>query len=219
MPVAFPLAAADWFGRLPIAAMTLDPIENVVADLNGRGEPLTEDVAPLLWRGTVTLGRMTQAEANHAGVMMDLLRPSGRLFRAFDLRRPWPANDPNGVILGSSLPIINTLVAGNRELRLSGLPAGYILRRGDMLGWTTGGRAALHRVVDEVVTANASGLTPVFEVSTRIEGPPAIGTSVSLIRPSIPCMLVRDTISPGETRQRITEGFSFSFVQTRQVIA
>ena len=217
--ITFPLSATDWFGLLPIAAMALDPVEQTVDDLNGRGEWLTDDVAPMLWQGEVTLGRMLEAEAAHAAVMMDLIRPSGALFWAYDIRRPFPKADPTGSILGGASPVVYALPAGSREIRLSGLPAGYELRRGDYLGWTyDSGRWALHRVASSQVVASGTGITPAFDLNSVIRPGVTVGTAVQLIRPALPMMRIRGSISPGQTRAAITEGFTFRFSQTLQRI-
>ncbi len=221
MSVTFPLPSDDWFRLLPVSSMSFDPVEHVVADMNGHGEWITDDVAPMLWEGQVTLGRMLQTEADHASVMMDLLRPAGRMFWVFDIRRPTPAADPGGLILtGSGLvPVISTLPGSNREIALSGLPAGYVLRRGDYLGFSyQGGRRALHRVVAAQVVASGSGVTPTFELSTLIRPGAVVGTPVQLIRPAIPVMREPGSVVPGETRARITSGFTFRFKQTLAVI-
>lgn len=219
MPVSFPLDPAEWFGLLPISAMTLDPAENVVGDMNARGEWFTDDVAPMLWRGEITLARMTQAEAAHAAVMMDLIRPSGRLFWVFDSRRPTPIADPGGLVLGTAAPVIASLSGGNRELALAGLPAGYVLQRGDYLGFDYDGtRRALHRVAAAEVIADTSGVTPVFEVSTLIQPGATPGTAVSLIRPAIPVLREIGSVGTGQMRGTITEGFTFRFAQTLQRI-
>ncbi len=220
MAVTFPLAANDWFAALPIGAMQLDPVEHVVADMTGKGEWISDDVAPMLWQGEVTLGKMLAQEAAHASVMMDLIRPAGRMFWIYDTRRPAPKADPMGSILGSAAPFISTLAASRREMALSGLPAGYVLTRGDYLGFTYGGgRQALHRVASATVVANGSGVTPLFEVSTLIQPGAALTTPVQLIKPAIPVMRIPGTVKTGTTRSTVTEGFTFQFVQTLAVIA
>jgi hypothetical protein len=213
------LPVADWFAALPVSSMTFDPVEHVVADMTAAGEWLTDDVAPMLWEGSVTLGRMLQAEADHAAVMMDLLRPAGRLFWCYDIRRPTPAADPGGVLLGAATPLIHALPSGNRTLALSGLPPGYVLRRGDYLGFAYAGRRALHRIAEAQVVANGSGITPAFELSTLILPGAAVGAPVTLIRPAIPVMREPGSVVTGETRARITEGFTFRFKQTLAVLS
>ena len=219
MAVSFPLSSADWFSVLPIASMQLDPIEHVVADMTGKGEWISDDVAPMLWQGEVTLGRMLTHEAAQAFVMMDLIRPAGRMFWAFDTRRPAPLADLTGSILGAAIPVIAALAAGRRELALSGLPAGYVLSRGDYLAFAyDGGRRALHRVASAEVVADGSGITPLFEVSTLIQPGAALATPVDLIRPAIPVMRIPGSVKGGTTRSTITDGFTFQFVQTLAVI-
>ncbi len=72
-----------------------------------------------------------------------------------------------GRIIGSTLPLIDALPSP-RELRLSGLPARYVLTRGDYLAFDRpGGGRSLHQVVDPTVVASAAGLSPTFEVNPR----------------------------------------------------
>ncbi|MBN2628943.1 MAG: hypothetical protein JXR75_00220 [Rhodobacteraceae bacterium] len=216
----YPLDRDAWWGALPISSLMLDPVEHVISDMTGKGEPIDDDVAPMLWEGEVTLARMTQAEAAHASAMMDLLRPAGRLFWAYDRRRPAPAADPTGALLGAAVPVIASLPASGRELSLSALPAGYVLTRGDLIGWAyDGGRRALHRVLTSVVTANGAGTTPVFEVSTLIRPGVVLGAAVSLIRPSILARRIPGSVVTGTTRGTITEGFTFRFKQSLGQVA
>ncbi len=220
MVTAFPLDAATWWGALPISTLSLDPVEHIVADMTGKGEPIDDDVAPMLWEGEVSLGRMSSGDAAHAAVMMDLLRPAGRLFWVYDIRRPFPKADPTGAILGASIPSIASLPGSGREMSMSGLPVGYELRQGDLLGFGyDGGRRALHRVLTPVVLANGAGTTPVFEVSTLIRPGAQVGAAIQLVRPSIPCRRVPGSVVTGSTRQAITEGFTFRFKQSLGQIA
>ena len=215
MPLAFPLTAAQFWQTLLISEITFDAPEQVVMSQTGGGEQLTAEVAPMLWTGQVTLGVMTAAEAASAEILLDVLRPPGRHFYAFDTRRPFPAADPAGAILGASTPTIQTLVAGDRELRLQGLPNGYQLRRGDYLAWTYGsGRRALHRVVDATVVTAVGGVTPVFEVTPMIRPGVVAGAAVSLVRPDCKARLVPGSVSKGTSRRTITDGMTFRFIQT-----
>lgn len=218
MAESFPLNSAEWFGALPVASMTLDPVENVVGDMTGAGEWITHEVAPALWQGEVTLGRMTPREAAHASVMLDLLRPPGRLFWLYDLRRPAPFADPTGRLLGANVPVLASVPIG-QTLTLTGLPVGYVLTRGDLLGFGyDGGRRALHRVVNSFVRADLTGSATV-DVSTTVRPGALAGAPVTLVKAAIPCLRVPGSISTGSTRATITEGVSFRFVQSLGVIA
>lgn len=218
MPVTYPLSS-DWFAGLGISALSFDPQESVISDMTGRGEALTTDVAPVLWRGEVSLGRLQPHEAAQAQTFFDLIRRAGALFWAYDIRRPAPMLDPGGLILGTSVPTIAALPPGNREIALAGLPAGYALVQGDYLAFGYGaGQRALYRVAEPLVVADSAGGTPAFEVSTLIEPGAVVGSPVALVRASIPCMRLPGSVQAGTTQATITEGMGFQFVQTLGIV-
>jgi len=79
-----------------------------------------------------------------------VLRGAGASFMAYDVTRGAPLFDPTGAVLGAATPTIHELLAGARELRLAGLPGGYVISSGDYVGFACGlgpVRQALHRVV------------------------------------------------------------------------
>lgn len=218
MAITFPLDSVEWFGALPIQTMRLDLVEQVVGDMTGRGEWLTDAVAPALWQGEVTLARMSEAERAHAAVMMDLILDGG-MFWAYDIRRPAPLADPRGVFLGGAVPALQAVGPG-RSIALNGLPARYVLSRGDYIRFARdGGRYALHRVAEARVVAGDDGVTPSFTLSHPVPAGTLAGTVVSLVRPAIPCIRIPGSMSAGSTRATITEGFTFRFTQTMAVIA
>ena len=101
----------------------------------------------------------------------------------------------------------------NRELALSGLPAGYVLTPGDMLsaGPTTPNQA-LFRIVTGV-TADGSGDTALFEVTPFIPPFVAVGNTAHLRRPRARFVLSEQSMYGGG-RPAIVPGAEFSFVQT-----
>ncbi len=74
------------------------------------------------------------------GQMQELavLRGAGASFLAYDVTRGAPLFDPTGAVLGAATPTIHELLAGARELRLAGLPGGYVISSGDYLGFAYG---------------------------------------------------------------------------------
>ena len=150
--------------------------------------------------------------------MISLLRGAGRNFLAYDTRRPRPVSDPTGSILGASSPLLDTLNVNNRDLRISGLPAAYVLKQGDYLGFSYGsGRRALHRVVPTTVTASGAGLTPLFEVVPMIRPGAVVATAVTLIKPVIKATVDPGSVNRGVTGAWVTTGASFRFSQTLAV--
>ena len=216
MALTFPLSISDFMGRLPISEATFEIPESLEVSETDGGDLLTAEIGTRLWRGEITLGKITRDEEADAATLIDVLR-NGRTFLAFDVRRPWPRADVNGTILGASSVQIAALETSNRELSLSGLPPGYELRRGDYLGFDYGAnptRRALHKVVNLSVTASGGGVTPLIEVVPNIRQGAVVGTPVRLVRAYCTAIIVPGSVSPGASRRTLTEGTKFSWQQT-----
>ena len=112
--------------------------------------------------------------------------------------------------------MIDTLNADNRRLKISGLPANYVLTLGDIIGFTYGSsptRYALHQVASVSVTASGAGLTDWVELDPPIRAGATTSTAVALDRPTCKAVLVPGSHTPAKVR-RIGEGASFRFIQT-----
>lgn len=218
MPLSYPLAREVFFDILPVAAASFHLPENVEQAATRGGEQLAAEVGERLWRGEITLGRLELPETGRPEVLVDLLRAPGRSFMAYDRRRPYPLLDPGGTILGAAAPTILALNGSDaRELRLQGLPAGYVLSPGDYLSFAYGSapvRQALHRVVDVSVTADGLGETPFFEVTPYLRQGALVGAGVQLGRAWCKAVLVFGSVSPMQGSHTIYDGLSFQFVQT-----
>jgi hypothetical protein len=217
MAVTFPMSQASFFSKLLIKTLKFDHPENVEMNTTGGGELLRADLAPMLWAGEVKFGNMTRTEAANAQALLDMLRGSGRSFYAYDTRRPAPLFDPTGSTLGAATVTINSLIAGGRELKLQGLPAGYKLSCGDYLAFdygTTPVRRALHRVFSSSVTAAGTGITPNIEVTPPIRAGAAVGATVTLIKAACKAVIVPNSIDTGTTARSMNDGMSFKFQQS-----
>lgn len=214
MAYTFPLTIAQFMAYLPIAEIVFHPPAQQQIIRTAGGEVFASELGPMLWQGRITLGRMVGAEARDPDVLLDLLAPAGRSFWAYDTRYPGPQMDPTGAILGSATPSIHTLVSNNREMRLQGLPSGYVLKRGDYLSFDYGGRRALHRVASTSVTTAGTGITPNFEVSPMIRPGAVVGAAVTLVKASCKARLIPGQTDKGAMKSTITDGMSFQFIQT-----
>lgn len=212
----FPLPLASFFERLPIMEMTLDLPEAVEFSRLGSGEILAADLGTRLWTAQVSLGNMTRAEIAESRAKINTLRAAAGSFLAFDVTRPFPLKDQGGVILGVSTPIISALPEGNLAVSLSGLPAGYELSAGDLIGWTYGTaplRYAMHEVAFGGI-ADGSGQLSALEMTTFIRAGVTLGAAVTLVRAPFKAKIVPGTTDPGATQRFYTSGFVFSLVQT-----
>lgn len=218
MALSFPLAPEAFFASLPIQSALLSL--TVASQVSGRtagGAVLTSGLGSRLWTGRVTLVPMRWADAEAVRARLSILCEPGRslLVHPFPLRAP--RSDPDGAILGSATPAIHTLAGNNREMRISGLRAGYRLSAGDGIAFAYGSnptRYAYHRVVSDSVIASSAGLTPLFEVTPHIRPGASTGTAVRLVNPFFKAVIDPATVVDGADSGRFITGISFDVVQT-----
>lgn len=213
--LTFPLSLAEFFDDIPRQAMPFDLSEATEISVTAAGDTLSADYGERVWTGGVTLAPRNHAEARRVEAKLRVLRQAGRSFMVYDVAAAYPAADPDGSILGASTPVIDTLNADNRRLRVSGLPAGYVLTGGDFLAFTYGSpaRYALHQIVTGIV-ADGAGLTGWFEVVPFIQPGAAVSAAVTLIRASCKAVIVPGTTTPGTRERNRTGGVTFQFRQT-----
>jgi hypothetical protein len=218
MALSFPLSVAQFMSLLPVAEITFDIPESRTIDETGGGEVLTSSYGTRLWQGEVALGDMEPPEADIALPLLDVLRRDGASFMAYDVSRPAPTLDPGGIWLTTTggAPKLHTVDANGRDLRISGLPAWYRLQPRDYLAWSYGSsptRFALHRVVTAAV-ADATGLTPLFEVSPSIRPGWVVNSDVQLVRPACKALIVPGSVQIGRRSAALVKGAGFKFIQT-----
>ena len=181
---------------------------------NGQSIPFANGAS--YWRGTAALEQSRHADADYEVDLMRLMRP-GETFEIFDTRFNGPRLDPAGQILGAASPVLHTLNADNRRIRISGLPGGYVLSKGDYVGVQSGAapvRLGLYRV-EATVVASGAGLTPLFAVEPHIRPGTAAGDPVQLVRPVCRARLSSASFGAG-TRRVWTEGATFEWEETLQ---
>ncbi|QYK42870.1 MAG: hypothetical protein KF887_07140 [Paracoccaceae bacterium] len=219
MALTFPLPLADFLDLLPVAGVSFDLGEAMQSDETGGGELLVAELGARLWEGRVVLGAMDYREAQDAAALIDLIRAPGRSFLLADLRRRGPASDPAGTVLSAFNPFGPTRLAntqsGGREIVLTGLPASFVLSRGDRLAFDYGSpaRCAWHRIVTGNTADSFGDSTGWMEVVPPIR-PGVTGTpTVTLLRPALRAVYRPGSWQPGETRDRLVTGASFGWVQ------
>lgn len=215
MALTFPLAEAQFMDKVRVRVSQFWCPEPQAIDETSGGSVLKASIGEALWQGAITAAPDTDFDSEAAlEALISVADRAGSTFLIHDLRKPFPAADPDGSILGTATPVIASLESNNREISVSGLPANYVLTAGDLIGWEYGSnpvRYALHRLVSGA-TANATGETGLFEVTPFI-APVSIGTAIKLVRPPIK-VVMRPNPSYGRARPGVSEGVEFSFVQT-----
>lgn len=216
MALTFPLSESEFMDKVRVSNFHWWAPEAQSISETAGGTILKASIGEALWQGSLTAAPTNDfSSAAALEALISVADRAGSTFLIHDRRKPYPAADPDGSILGAASPVIASLASNNREISLSDLPAGYVLTAGDLIGWEYGSsptRYAVHRLV-EGVTANANGETADFEVTPFIAAGVSTGAAVKLIRPPIKAVLKPDP-SYGRARPAVSEGVEFSFVQT-----
>lgn len=214
MALTLPLSLADFFDTLKVRSAPFVLIEQQEYSGLGTGEGLAHDLGPRLWQAQVESAPMALAEAQALLARIEALDGSINAFYAYNPSKAYPDADPSGSILGASTPTIHTIASNRKEMRLTGLPAGYVLTAGDMLAVDYGSpsRRALIRIVTGA-TASGGGLTPLFEVRPHLR--PGIVTTlpVSLVKPAMKAKIVPGSLSTAHDLM-VTGSLSFTMRQT-----
>lgn len=213
MALNFPLTTGQFQNMLRVQAARFWLPESLTVERSEGGEIFTSERGPRLWQAEFTLAQGHHANIDEIEARLALLAQPGRSFMAYDPRRTGPKADPDGAGLSGFTPKIGAVTS--REVTIAGLPGGYVISRGDYLGWSYGTnpiRHALHRAVS-AATADGSGYATI-EVVPNIRSGAAVGTAVSLIRPACKMIVVPGSYSPGQASRISTAGASFSAQQT-----
>lgn len=130
-------------------------------------------IAPAYWSVSFTTFPLHKVERGKWVATFDLLRGNTKSMVVYNPGLEYPAayKDFEGLVkAGTANPftgvsVVQTISAN--ALSLSGLPANFILSRGDLVGLVQNNRYTLHRIVEDVV-GNTSGVTPIFQVEPPI---------------------------------------------------
>ena len=213
--LSYPLTHTQFLGALRVEEVTFRLSHPQEHTRLGDGTVISASLGASLWTGTIRLAQANHPRHAQMEALLALMDQPGATFLCHDPRYVGPASDPTGSVLGSRTVTIHTVASNMRELRITGLPSGYLLSPGDMLGFQYGSspvRYALHRIVVGG-TASSGGLTPLIEVIPNLRAGAVAGLTLSLIRPACKARLLPDP-SYGSGRQALSRGASVEFIQT-----
>jgi hypothetical protein len=177
------------------------------------GNPRVADIGPEVWMAKIGCGVLNNDAAESAAALIDQMRGSLDTFYVWNPRRQYPRLDPAGTILGASTVTIYALGGDNKSIRLTGLPVGYQIKRGDFLSWDQGSPAhrCLHRFVADG-TADGSGILPSTEVAPHIRAGASTTLAVSLKRPAAEMMIMPGSYDFPSTGP-VTSSIQFTAIQ------
>ncbi|WP_309086382.1 hypothetical protein [Chelativorans sp.] len=215
MTLNFPLPLTDFADLLSIetVAWKLERWDEYSG--LGNGDVIAAELAPPRWSGDVSIAPMYNDDAASVQALIESLDGAINSFYLYAPQKAFPMADPDGTLLGSATPTIGSLGANNKSLTVSGLPAGYVLTRGDLFSFDYGTnpvRRGFHRVA-ETVMASAGGVTPSFEVRPHFRPGVTTGRPITLIKPAAKVFIMPGSFNPGTASGPITSGMSFQVMQ------
>lgn len=214
MAIAFPLTVNEFWALLPIADM--DGFElryNGSKSIDGAGNIYESRVAgSARWTANVRLTPQYLSDAAELEALINTIRARQGTFYAYDIRRPYPKNDPTGSIISGATVQIKSKGSNNRSIALKGMTNGYVLTRGDKLSVHIGAgseRALLE--VAEDITASGAGETAEFEISPiGLPTALAVNQTVDLIKPPAKCRILPGSFKPSTGSGNLSSGMSFT---------
>lgn len=214
MTITTPLSLASFADLLKFASVSFKRKENDVFSGLGTGQILAANVAPKMWMADVKLAKMYHQAARQVQALIEALDGAAGTFYLYDPLGQYPQSDPTGSILGANTVTISTLNSNNKALRLTGLPAAYVLTVGDMMAfdYASGTKRALHRIV-ETTTASGGGLSPEFEVRPHLRTGVTTGLTVLLKKPAGKFIMLPDSFDVGTDDNLKTTSIQFTAMQ------
>ena len=218
MAFTYPLSLASLADLFVIEEVEWDVQRN--DELSGTGDARVwqAELADPLWTGRVTLVPAYHDAVKQIAARIRKLYGAQESFLLFDPLSKFPQADPAGVILGEAAVVIDAIGSGNRSLRLSGLPAGYVLTIGDkgQIVYSSSPTRNFFFEVSETVAADGDGLTPEFEVFPHLPPGLTTGLSVILVKPACRGFIMPGSFKPGAATGMITSGAGFPFMERRR---
>lgn len=176
MAISFP--RTDILDGLQFQASTprIKPMWRQEMSRTAGGVTLVKNMGPLLWQASYLTAPMLRDRVGEVEADLLTLENGGQLFEGYDPARPFPASDSANALAGVT---VHSIRADRLAMRLTGLPAAFVLTKGDWLSIDDGSNLHLLRAV-ETVTAAGTGLAPWFEVRPGIRPAIATGDPVKL---------------------------------------
>lgn len=200
----YPLSLAQFFNTIRLESCLFRPLWYQAGSDTGGGEDIVVDMAPPRWGASIRTVEMELDQYNDFMARVEILAEGEGSFLAYDYTKQYPKADPGGTLLGAPSPGVEIhSVSGALGLRLKNLPSGYILTLGDCLALYDGSSYRRHRIV-ETVTADGSGITPLFEVRPKLSALTVADIAVDLIKPVAEMAFVRGSLDVQDGNSTIT---------------
>lgn len=200
MALTYPL---DLLLGFPGMTTRFEPVYVQEISATRGGSQNSADLGPALWEADVQSRLLKPSALRTWKARLASLENGAKTFKGYDLTACYPLAYPRGswptglAFDGSGyLAAVNT--SNYQQLKVGGLPVGYVISEGDYISFAYGSYRALHQAM-ESVTADGTGVTPYVEVRPAIRASAFLAASpvpdVDLIKPHATMILVPGSVS------------------------
>lgn len=178
MAIAFP--RSDFLSIVTIEANTLPfrLMHRQEISRTAAGQSFAKDLGPALWSYELSTTPIPLRQALKVQAFLQSLDGLIGTLTLYDPTRQTPASDPTGSASLGSVTV--TGISGN-TITLGGLPIGFVLTPGDLLGVIVGGVPHLYEISESAIASGAGAAS--FEVAPQVRSTLTTGLSASLVRP------------------------------------
>lgn len=129
----------------------------------GGGETRYADRAPSLWTAELTTPPMEHAEAEGLMALANSRAGGLKTFLLYNTKIPYPSSDPNGLIMGSTVPKLG-VITDRLHVAFTGFPADYVVPLGTYFSIVFDTSRYYLGQFCEARTANGSGAIAAVEI-------------------------------------------------------
>lgn len=159
--------------------------------VTGGGETRYADRAPSLWKADLTTIAMPLAEGEAIMALINSRAGGLKTVLLHNYRLPYPASDPNGSIIGATVPKLGT-ITDRLHVAFTGFPPNYVLPPGTFFGLLFDTSRYYLGQIAEARVASGSGAVASVEI-----WPPLPASVVGALDVSVTKPVMKARITPG----------------------
>ncbi|MBF2716257.1 hypothetical protein [Agrobacterium vitis] len=208
MTIVYPI---DLLADFPGWSTKFEPLFRQEQSRTAGGVTYIKDLGSPLWSAAYQTKQLKPNDLDGWRARIEVLEGGLQYFRGYSLSRSRPIAYPTGKPVPDNGVVLSAIGGDNKSVTISGLGAGYMVSVGDMIQIAGSG---LYRVVEGAV-ANGAGAAGAFEVRPHLWPGTAVGSAVTLLRPSCTMMIVPGSISSEADASTGRGSVSFQGIEVR----
>lgn len=188
MAITYPRELPNLFLRPPRFSFDYTPLGKLSRTAGG-AVAFQEAVGGSLWEMALTTKTLNETEYGQAAAWFRSLRGGAEMFKAYDVRRPWPLHYGPDVLtlqraggLGAFDGTVSVNAAGGSTVSLRELPGGYRVSEGDYLSFPWRGGRALVVALESAIAGGGGGINGLAVGPWLFASPSELPVTGTLVR-------------------------------------